>query len=59
MTGLQRCSGTGIWPKSIESFWLAPEHRGETWMAHQDINMVMLATSLAPGGYLALQFDPA
>jgi hypothetical protein len=38
----------------IESFWLAPENRGETWMAHQDINMVMLATSLSPGGYLTV-----
>lgn len=37
----------------IESFWAAPEHRtDETWKAHRDINSVMLATSLAPAGYL-------
>jgi hypothetical protein len=38
----------------IESFWLAPDHWGETWMAHRDINTVMLATSLSPAGYLVL-----
>ena len=39
---------------SIETYWLAPSNRqaGE-WMAHRDINMVMLATSLAPDGYLS------
>jgi hypothetical protein len=25
---------------------------GATWKAHEDINAVMLATSLAPAGYL-------
>jgi hypothetical protein len=40
---------------TIESFWLEPEHqRSATWIEHQDINEVMLATSLAPDGYLAL-----
>jgi hypothetical protein len=39
---------------AIESFWLTADHRGETWEAHGDINMVMLATSLLPAGYLAL-----
>jgi len=41
--------------ESIETYWLAPANRrtGE-WMAHRDINMVMLATSLAPEGYLTL-----
>jgi hypothetical protein len=39
----------------IESFWLAPEHRrGPGWTEHRDINEVMLATSLAPGGCLEL-----
>lgn len=39
---------------SIETYWLDPSNRqaGE-WMAHRDINMVMLATSLAPEGYLS------
>ncbi|MGD2136872.1 MAG: hypothetical protein PVJ66_02250 [Gammaproteobacteria bacterium] len=39
----------------IEAFWRDPEHRRtETWSEHQDINDVMLATSLAPHGYLEL-----
>lgn len=37
----------------IESFWLRPEaQQSSTWMEHQNINEVMLATSLAPAGYL-------
>jgi hypothetical protein len=40
--------------ESIVAFWLADAHRkSESWTAHCDINMVMLATSLAPDGYLA------
>jgi hypothetical protein len=40
--------------ESIETTWLDPANRqtGE-WMAHREINMVMLATSLAPEGYLS------
>ena len=39
----------------IEAFWLAPANRqGESWTGHRDINTVMLATSLAPDGYLSL-----
>jgi len=39
----------------IETYWLEPTNRQSTeWMAHRDINMVMLATSLAPDGYLSL-----
>jgi hypothetical protein len=39
----------------IEKFWLhATNRQAESWIAHRDINMVMLATSLAPGGYLSL-----
>ena len=39
----------------IESFWLAPEHqRADTWTEHRDINEVMLATSLAPDGFIDL-----
>jgi hypothetical protein len=38
----------------IEDFWLAPEHRGPTWVDHIDINSAMLATSLLPEGYLVL-----
>jgi hypothetical protein len=41
--------------EEIEEFWLKPAHREtESWTAHRDINMVMLATSLAPDGYLGL-----
>ena len=37
----------------ILEFWLKKENR-ETlaWLGHRDINMVMLATSLIPDGYL-------
>jgi hypothetical protein len=39
----------------IEAFWLKPKNRHvEIWIEHRDINMVMLATSLAPDGYLSL-----
>ena len=37
--------------EEIEMYWLEPTHREATsWMEHRDINMVMLATSLAPDG---------
>ena len=37
----------------IESFWLQPEHRSvDSWLEHADINNVMLATCMAPDGYL-------
>lgn len=39
--------------EGIDDFWCAAANRqGPTWRAHRDINAVMLATSLAPGGYL-------
>ena len=39
----------------IERFWLEPARReSRAWGDHRDINDVMLATSLAPGGYLAV-----
>jgi hypothetical protein len=39
----------------IEAYWLDDANRqAETWTAHRDINMVMLATSLAPEGYIAI-----
>lgn len=41
--------------ESIEAFWLErPNREAESWLAHREINMVMLATSLAPDGYLNL-----
>jgi len=40
----------------IEAFWLDPaQQRSATWIEHQDINTVMLATSLVPNGYLDLR----
>ncbi len=39
----------------IERFWLEPTNReSASWRDHRDINGVMLATSLAPAGYLAV-----
>lgn len=39
----------------IEAFWLDPaQQRSVPWIEHQDINTVMLATSMAPDGYLDL-----
>jgi hypothetical protein len=41
--------------RKIEAFWLEPRHRESApWREHRDINLVMLATSLAPDGYLML-----
>jgi hypothetical protein len=39
--------------KEIELFWLANQDT-QSWAAHREINLVMLATSLAPEGYLNL-----
>jgi len=39
----------------IENFWSDPGHQSaKSWQEHADINNVMLATSLAPEGYLKL-----
>ena len=40
--------------RAITSFWTDPVHRGaRSYLAHEDINDVMLATSLEPSGFLA------
>ena len=40
--------------EKIEAFWLNRANwEVDTWVEHRDINMVMLATSLIPRGYLA------
>jgi len=45
--------------EQIESFWLHPEHRrAPSWIEHEDINEVMLATSLVPHGFLVLRPPP-
>jgi len=37
----------------IEEFWMDSKNRGaSTWTEHREINMTMLATSLAPKGFL-------
>ncbi len=39
----------------IEQVWVDPGNRqDDNWLEHRDINMAMLATSLAPEGYLSL-----
>jgi len=39
----------------IEKFWRDSKNReASTWVEHREINMVMLATSLAPGGFLKI-----
>ena len=39
----------------VETMWRDPEHQHtSSWSEHRDINEVMLATSLAPDGYLLL-----
>jgi hypothetical protein len=53
--GLGRCYRYASLRGDVESFWLQPEHRqGPTWLDHEDINDVMLASSLLPDGFLAL-----
>jgi hypothetical protein len=42
--------------EDIGAFWLEPlNRRSSTWLDHEHINAVMLATSLAPEGYLTLR----
>lgn len=39
----------------IEQFWMDDTNRETgTWAGNREINMVMLATSLAPGEFLAV-----
>ena len=41
--------------ETIENFWLDENNRKtRNWVEHKDINMVMLATSLAPEGFLKI-----
>lgn len=42
--------------ETIKKFWLDLGNRkASSWKEHREINMVMLATSLAPDGYLTLK----
>jgi hypothetical protein len=50
---LDRLAGYRDLPAAIEAFWLQGEQQqAASWRDHLDINRVMLATSLAPDGYL-------
>jgi hypothetical protein len=41
--------------ESIESFWLDDANQAAaSWIEHREINMVMLATSLAPEGFIVV-----
>jgi len=41
--------------ETIDKFWLEGANReADSWIEHRDINQVMLATSLAPDGFLEL-----
>ena len=43
------------WVERIDSFWLDRRNQAAgSWTDHREINRVMLATSLAPDGYLTL-----
>jgi hypothetical protein len=45
--------------KQIEECWLQPEHRRlDSWLDHENINDVMLATSLCPEGLLVIRPQP-
>jgi hypothetical protein len=45
----------GTMKDTIEQFWLDERNRqAATWTEHSGINLVMLATSLAPGGFLEM-----
>jgi hypothetical protein len=53
---LTRLSGFDRIIDFIDNFWSDPQHRSVgSWLEHADINNVMLATSLAPDGFLHLQ----
>ena len=43
--------------RTIEQTWLKPDNQQvESWMGHQDINAVMLATCLVPDGFLPFEY---
>ena len=53
LANLARCRP---WRDEIETVWLQPASQESIgWQAHLDINSVMLATSLAPDGFLMLE----
>ena len=51
---IQSLSRYGGLAESINAFWLERKNsESSTWTEHREINMVMLATSLSPDGYLS------
>lgn len=52
---VERLAGHVPLAAAIEEFWLEPFHREtRVWCEHEDINGVMLATSLAPDSFLQI-----
>jgi hypothetical protein len=49
----RKLSSYGFLAEDIEKFWAQEKNQAtRTWQEHRDINRVMLATCLVPGGYL-------
>jgi hypothetical protein len=52
LNDLERFNTFGL---SIDEFWTSPRNQeASTWSEHREINMVMLATSLAPDSFLSI-----
>lgn len=64
LAAIEPTSVAGIRPfahlrETITTFWIDPRHRGaRAYREHEDINDVMLATALAPDGFLARHEHP-
>lgn len=55
LSRVEELAGHDALRETIETQWLEAARQGrEAWMNHQDINAVMLATSLAPESYLSV-----
>ncbi len=58
-SSLERLAANLAIGPDIEDFWSDPvNQRVASWQGHEDINKVMLATSLIPHGFLELQSQP-
>ena len=52
LTDLERFTPIGL---GIDEFWTSPRNqKASTWTEHREINIVMLATSLAPDSFLSI-----
>ena len=55
IVGLKTSWGICRLEKRSRQFWMDGKNReASTWIEHREINMVMLATSLAPGRFLMI-----